>query len=111
MGPGHIEGRVEGGWMHGKGPKHVSTRWYTSERIRTVVGGLGKALVCGYASVQVGACRRTWIHVGMGPGCIEGCVEGGWTHGKGPKCIGMLHGPCISAREWHEEEGDVSTLQ
>ena len=86
-GPGCIEGHVEGGWTCRKGPKHVSTRRYMSERVRTVVGGLGKALACGYVSVQVGACWCTWIHVGMGPGCIEGCVEGGWTHGKGPKCI------------------------
>ena len=64
---------------------------------------------CGYASVQVGTCRRTWIHVGTGPGHIEGrvdSVEGGWTHRQGLKHIGTCQytsEPWVGAwgRPWH----------
>ena len=33
MGPGHIKGHAEGGWTHGKGPKHVGTCRYASKRV------------------------------------------------------------------------------
>ena len=89
-GPGHIEGHVEGGWTHRKGPKCIGMHQFMSKHVQTVVGGLGKALACGYASVQVGACRCAWIHIGTGPGHIErhvDSVEGGWMHGKGLKRV------------------------
>ena len=64
MGPGHIEGHVERGWTHGKGPKCVGTCQYTSKHIRTMVGGLEKALVHGYTLVQVGVCQHRWARIG-----------------------------------------------
>ena len=55
-GTGCIKGHVERGWMHRKGPKHIGTHPNMSERIQTVVGDLGKALVAGgaTASTEVG---------------------------------------------------------
>ena len=49
-----LAGRLWGGETHRD----------TSECIRTVVEGPGKAVACGYMWVWVGACQHGWVHVG-----------------------------------------------
>ena len=60
----HIVGQVEGSWTCRQGPKHVGMHWHASEHAQTVVGGLGKIVVCGYMWVWVGACWHSQAHVG-----------------------------------------------
>ena len=44
-----------------------------------------------------------WIHIGAGPGHIEGHVKGGWIWGKGPVCISTC--PNTSEPWWGPGEG------